>query len=205
MFINTRTEIRKIKRDITIGIVISMLLALLTTVMCNMLNMFAKEPLSITSTAAYQGISVLFVLLCIVFYTFTRKHYGFDWIGTSRKDNQIINDYNSVFKSKARRVTLRMVPIWAGMCAVVVLLVVMKLRIPALCLAGVMIVLMSAPFTQKKTAVKRVKNDSVLWIYRVVKRLWQLILKINHCLSAVEDTYDELSGYYERTIREVHI
>ena len=77
-----QNEIRKIKRDITIGIVISMLLALLTTVMCNMLNMFAKEPLSITSTAAYQGISVLFVLLCIVFYTFTRKHYGFDWIGT---------------------------------------------------------------------------------------------------------------------------
>ena len=65
-----QNEIRKIKRDITIGIVISMLLALLTTVMCNMLNMFAKEPLSITSTAAYQGISVLFVLLCIVFYTF---------------------------------------------------------------------------------------------------------------------------------------
>ena len=52
-----------------------------------------------------------------------------------------------------------MVPIWAGMCAVVVLLVVMKLWIPALCLAGVMIVLMSTPFTQKKTAVKRVKND----------------------------------------------
>ena len=101
-----QNEIRKIKRDITIGIVISMLLALLTTVMCNMLNMFAKEPLSITSTAAYQGISVLFVLLCIVFYTFTRKHYGFDWIGKSRKDNQIINDYNSVFKSKARQVTL---------------------------------------------------------------------------------------------------
>ena len=38
-----QNEIRKIKRDITIGIVISMLLALLTTVMCNMLNMFAKE------------------------------------------------------------------------------------------------------------------------------------------------------------------
>ena len=35
MYISIRSEIRKIKRDITIGIVISMLLALLTTVMCN--------------------------------------------------------------------------------------------------------------------------------------------------------------------------
>lgn len=185
-----QNEIRKIKRDITIGIVISMLLALLTTVMCNMLNMFAKEPLSITSTAAYQGISVLFVLLCIVFYTFTRKHYGFDWIGKSRKDNQIINDYNSVFKSKARQVTLRMVPIWAGMCAVVVLLVVMKLWIPALCLAGVMIVLMSTPFTQKKTAVKRVKNDLYCGFTEWLRDL-AVNLENKPLLSAVEDTYDD--------------
>ena len=159
-----QNEIRKIKRDITIGIVISMLLALLTTVMCNM--------------------------LCIVFYTFTRKHYGFDWIGKSRKDNQIINDYNSVFKSKAKQVTLRMVPIWAGMCAVVVLLVVMKLWIPALCLAGVMIVLMSTPFTQKKTAVKRVKNDLYCGFTEWLRDL-AVNLENKPLLSAVEDTYDD--------------
>ena len=70
-------------------------------------------------------------------------------------------------------------------------------------LAGVMIVLfIITPFTQRKgSAVERVKNDLVLWIYRVVKRSWQLILKINHCLSAVEDTYDELSCYHERIFR----
>ena len=45
-----QSEIRKIKRDITIGIMISMALAMLTTVMCSTLNMFSKEPLSITDT-----------------------------------------------------------------------------------------------------------------------------------------------------------
>ena len=49
-----QSEIRKIKRDITIGIMISMVLAMLTTVMCSTLNMFSKEPLSITDTLAYQ-------------------------------------------------------------------------------------------------------------------------------------------------------
>ena len=53
-----QSEIRKIKRDITIGIMISMVLAMLTTVMCSTLNMFSKEPLSITDTLAYQCVSV---------------------------------------------------------------------------------------------------------------------------------------------------
>ena len=100
--------------------------------------------------------------------------------------NQIINDYNSVFKSKARQVTLRMVPIWAGMCAVVVLLVVMKLWIPALCLAGVMIVLMSTPFTQKKTAVKRVKNGLYCGFTEWLRDL-AVNLENKPLLSAVED------------------
>ena len=136
-----------------------------------------------------------------MFYTFTRKHYGFDWIGRSRTDDQIISDYNSVFKSKARRVTLRMVPIWAGMCAVVVLLVVMKLRIPALCLAGVMIVLMSAPFTQKKTAVKRVKNDLYCGFTEWLRDL-AVNLENKPLLAAVEDTYDDCPVIMKMCIRD---
>lgn len=112
-----QSEIRKIKRDITIGIMISMVLAMLTTVMCSTLNMFSKEPLSITNTLAYQCVSIVFVVLCMLFYIYTRKHYGCDWIGETRTDKQIMRDYNNVFKSEAKKITLKMIPLWGDYAA----------------------------------------------------------------------------------------
>ena len=79
-------EIRKIKRDISVGIIISMVLAMLTTIMCNMLNMFSDKTVSITDSVAYQSAAVFFVILCMSFFTYTRKHYRFDWLGKSRTD-----------------------------------------------------------------------------------------------------------------------
>ena len=76
-------EIRKIKRDISVGIIISMVLAMLTTIMCNMLNMFSDKTVSITDSVAYQSAAVFFVILCMSFFTYTRKHYRFDWLGKS--------------------------------------------------------------------------------------------------------------------------
>ena len=52
-------EIRKIKRDISVGIIISMVLAMLTTIMCNMLNMFSDKTVSITDSVAYQSAAVV--------------------------------------------------------------------------------------------------------------------------------------------------
>ena len=141
-----QSEIRKIKRDITIGIMISMVLAMLTTVMCSTLNMFSKEPLSITDTLAYQCVSIVFVVLCMMFYIYTRKHYGCDWIGEARTDKQIMRDYNNVFKSEAKKITLKMIPLWGIMLLTVIILVLVQLKIAAICVAAVMVLFIITPF-----------------------------------------------------------
>lgn len=154
-----QSEIRKIKRDITIGIMISMVLAMLTTVMCSTLNMFSKEPLSITDTLAYQCVSIVFVVLCMLFYIYTRKHYGCDWIGETRTDKQIMRDYNNVFKSEAKKITLKMIPLWGIMLLTVIILVLVQLKIAAICVAAVMFLFIITPFTQRKGSAGRIKND----------------------------------------------
>lgn len=184
-----QTEIRKIKRDITIGIVISMVLAMLTTVMCSTLNMFAKEQLSITDTLAYQCVSVVFVVLCMGFYTFTRKHYGCEWIGAARTDKQIMYDYNTVFKSEVKKITIKMIPLWAAMLLTVLILLMLHLKIPAVCAASVMILMITAPFTQRKGAVRRIKNDLYCGFTEWLRDL-AVNLENKPLLSAVEDTYE---------------
>ena len=154
-----QSEIRKIKRDITIGIMISMVLAMLTTVMCSTLNMFSKEPLSITDTLAYQCVSIAFVVLCMLFYIYTRKHYGCDWIGETRTDKQIMRDYNNVFKSEAKKITLKMIPLWGIMLLTVIILILVQLKIAAICVAAVMVLFIITPFTQRKGSAGRIKND----------------------------------------------
>lgn len=184
-----QSEIRKIKRDITIGIMISMVLAMLTTVMCSTLNMFSKEPLSITNTLAYQCVSIVFVVLCMLFYIYTRKHYGCDWIGETRTDKQIMRDYNNVFKSEAKKITLKMIPLWGIMLLTVIILVLVQLKIAAICVAAVMVLFIITPFTQRKGSAGRIKNDLYCGFTEWLRDL-AVNLENKPLLSAVEDTYD---------------
>ena len=184
-----QSEIRKIKRDITIGIMISMALAMLTTVMCSTLNMFSKEPLSITDTLAYQCVSIVFVVLCMLFYIYTRKHYGCDWIGETRTDKQIMRDYNNVFKSEAKKITLKMIPLWGIMLLTVIILVLVQLKIAAICVAAVMFLFIITPFTQRKGSAGRIKNDLYCGFTEWLRDL-AVNLENKPLLSAVEDTYD---------------
>ena len=174
--------------EVLIGIMISMVLAMLTTVMCSTLNMFSKEPLSITDTLAYQCVSIVFVVLCMLFYIYTRKHYGCDWIGENRTDKQIMRDYNNVFKSEAKKITLKMIPLWGIMLLTVIILILVQLKIAAICVAAVMVLFIITPFTQRKGSAGRIKNDLYCGFTEWLRDL-AVNLENKPLLSAVEDTY----------------
>ena len=182
-------EIRKIKRDISVGIIISMVLAMLTTIMCNMLNMFSDKTVSITDSVAYQSAAVVFVILCMSFFTYTRKHYRFDWLGKSRTDKQIMYDYNIVFKSDVWRLTIKLLPVWLILIIAMAMLFIFDMKLPAVCMLAIIIVLVSTPFLQKKGAQRRVKNDLYLGFTEWLREL-SVNLENKPLLSAVEDTYD---------------
>lgn len=182
-------EIRKIKRDISIGIVISMALAMLTTIMCNMLNMFSERAVRITDSVAYQCTAVVFVILCMMFFAYTRKHYKFDWLGKNRTDKQIMYDYNTVFKSDVRRLTMKLLPVWTVLIIITAVLFMFNMKLPAVCVFAITLVLVSTPFMQKRSAGRRVKNDLYLGFTEWLREL-AVNLENKPLLSAVEDTYD---------------
>ena len=182
-------EIRKIKRDISAGIIISMVLAMLTTIMCNMLNMFSDRTVSITDSAAYQCTAVVFVILCMMFFAYTRKHYRFDWLGKGRTDKQIMYDYNTVFKSDVRRLTMKLLPVWMVLIIIMAVLFMFNMKLPAVCVFAITLVLVSTPFLQKRSAGRRVKNDLYLGFTEWLREL-AVNLENKPLLSAVEDTYD---------------
>lgn len=182
-------EIRKIKRDISIGIVISMGLAMLTTVMCNMLNMFSDNAVRITDSMAYQCMSVVFVMMCMIFFTYTRKHYKFDWLGKNRTDKQIMYDYRSVFKSDILKITMKLIPLWFILIVIMAVLIISGKKMPAICVLVVAIVLVVTPFVQKRSAARRIKNDLYLGFTEWLRDL-AVNLENKPLLSAVEDTYE---------------
>lgn len=184
-----QAEIRKIKRDISVGIIISMVLAMLTTFMCSALNMFGDKNVYITETLAYQCVSSVFVLMCMFFYTYTRIHYGFNWLEKGRSDKQIMHDYNMVFKSRAGEITVRMIPVWIVLALTVVVFLVLGKNIAAVSVLIVTVMLIATPFSQKKRAVKRVRNDLYCGFTEWLRDL-AVNLDNNPLLSAVEDTYD---------------
>ncbi len=182
-------EIRKIKRDISIGIIISMVLAMMTTVMCSMLNMFSDREVRVTDSVAYQCVAVVFVVLCMLFFVYTRKHYRFDWLGRSRTDKQIMYDYNTVFKTDLWKMIIRLIPVWLILAVAAVVLLLLNMKVPAACVLAITVVLVFTPFLQKRSAGRRVKNDLYLGFTEWLREL-AVNLENKPLLSAVEDTYE---------------
>lgn len=184
-----QNELKKIKRDISIGIVISMVLAALTTVMCSMLNMFSDKSVSITNTLAYQAAAVIFVLLCAGFYVFTRKYYGMAWIDRGRSDKQIMRDYESAFKSRCMEMTVKLIPFWLSLTASGMYFVFRGKLFVALGIISCMIVMAAYPFADRKGAKRRVKADLYGGFTEWLRDL-AVNLENKPLLAAIEGTYD---------------
>lgn len=182
-------EIKGIKRDISIGIAISMILAAMTTFMCNMLDMFSDHSVSISDTPAYQIASAGFILMCIGFYAFTRRKYGVSWLEKSREDKQILTDYKKAFGKENVRITVKLIPLWSIILLVAIGCLLAGNVIVAVSILSCLIVLVVYPFAGKKGALRRVRSDLYEGFTEWLRDL-AVSLENKPLLSAIEDTYN---------------
>lgn len=182
-------EIKGIKRDISIGIAISMILAAMTTFMCNMLDMFSDHSISISDTPAYQIAAAVFVLLCIGFYVFTRRKYGVSWLEKSREDKQIMSDYKKAFGKEAMHITIKLIPLWSIILLAAIICLLVRNIIAAVSIAACLIVLVAYPFAGKKSALRRARSDLYEGFTEWLRDL-AVSLENKPLLSAIEDTYN---------------
>lgn len=92
-------EIKNVKRDTTIGVIISIVLSGLTIFMSAMLNRYKSGQGNIVDDWLYQGTAVIFLVLCILFYAFTNKHYGYEILNDKDIDTNSRKYYKLVFKT----------------------------------------------------------------------------------------------------------
>lgn len=77
-------DIKQIKRNSFIGIILSFVLAFVSVIISRILEGTAGIDISITNTLLYQVVSLIFILLNIIYFVFVNVSYGREWLNTDR-------------------------------------------------------------------------------------------------------------------------
>lgn len=195
----SQSEIKKIKRDIGIGIIISLLLAGATTIMCSMLNTFSKDAISIVDTYIFQLYTASFLIMNVLFFYGTRRMFNYDWLKKSRTDRQIKKDYELIFNSQAIRMTLVMIPVWMVFVLVGMFLFISGKYIYGLAVIFAMAVIMLNPFYSKVGARKRITKDLYIGFTEWLRKL-AINMNNKPLIAAVEDTYEDSPVILKRSL-----
>lgn len=103
----SQEDIKKVKRDISIGIVISILLAATSVIVTWILKSTASMDIRISEHALYQLISTVFLAASIIFYTYTQVHYKCDWLTNTRSEKQVEYDLKTIRRKKHKGMIYR--------------------------------------------------------------------------------------------------
>lgn len=183
-------EIKNIKRDTTVGIIISIVLAGLTIIMGFMLNTYNNSGKTIIDDGLYQVSSTIFLVLCVIFYAYTSTHYGKDILDDSNRDKQSEYYYKLVFNTSIRSIIEKIIPLILVLVVALIFTFIQKIYFVAAYIALTIIVLLINPFIRKKTAQKKLVNylrsSFSDWLREVA-----LNLENKPLIAAIEDTYEE--------------
>ncbi|MDD3240440.1 MAG: hypothetical protein PHW47_10260 [Lachnospira sp.] len=85
-------EMKCVKRDISIGILISIFLSSASILISWILKYTSGMNISIANEPLYQLISTVFFVISILFYTYTQVHHKRNWLQEARLERQISYD-----------------------------------------------------------------------------------------------------------------
>lgn len=183
-------ELKIIKRDTTIGIIISILLSAITMFMCSMLNQYSNDKRNITDDFIFQISSTLFLIMCILFYAYSQTHYGNSILGSSYNDKQSKKNYNTAYKTKISTLIIRILPFILILSGILIFTLIQKIYFVAIYILIAIVTLVTFPFINKNNAKKRVinnlRNSFSDWLRNVA-----LNLENKPLIAAIEDTYDD--------------
>lgn len=183
-------EIKNVKRDTTIGVIISIVLSGLTIFMSAMLNRYKSGQGNIVDDWLYQGTAVIFLVLCILFYAFTNKHYGYEILNDKDIDTNSRKYYKLVFKTNVWNIIEKIIPVITVLGILAGLAFINGFYFIFVYLVMAMAVMVIYPLINKKSAMKKLTNNLRQafsdWLRNVALNLENMPL-----IAAIEDTYDE--------------
>lgn len=152
-------EIKKIRRDTTIGLFISIGLALITSYLCLSLNRFSQNPIDITKDLSYNISTSVFLILSIAFLSWNLSSYKGDYLKSLRSDKKIMDNYNLAFKKSTKSLYLISIPLIVIILLAAIICFILKLEIISIYLLISLAFILIHPVTAKRRAKKIAVND----------------------------------------------
>lgn len=152
-------EVKKIRRDTNIGLLISLVLALVTSYLCFSLNKYSQTPIDITKDLLYNISTTAYLIFSIGFLSWNLSSYKGDYLKSLRTDSKIISNYNLAFKKSLKSLYLISLPIIAFIVIAVFICLAFNLKIIALYLGFSLVLLLIHPLRAKRRSKRMAIND----------------------------------------------
>ena len=192
-------DIRLVRRNSIIGIILSCVLASVSVVISAVLEGSAGVSLSISDRWEYQIASLLFVILNIMYYLYVNTAYCRNWLASDRTDKRVMKDYRLVFGESSKSVKIFAVVTSFLMALLGVLALLMRNAIWTIGLWGCALYIISVPYFNRQKAFKRLQEDVYIafsgWLRDVVIRLQDAPLQ-----AAVNETYSDCPAVMKESL-----
>lgn len=182
-------DIRRVKNTLTIGIILSFVLASVSVMITYILKNMSDIRMDITKEWTYQVSSTVFLILCLLFYVYTRCAFKEEWVRSGRDDKKIIKDYKIAFHTDEKRIHRYILPLCVGIVMVSCVLIIFRKYIFAAGLFIFVLYIWNTPRLNIKKAGQRINED----VYRGFSdwlRDVALNLQEEPLMVAIENTYD---------------
>lgn len=200
-------NVKRIRTDMLIGCVIAYVIGSASVLMVSVFNSFSQGDgqlninMDITSLWEYQLVSALFIIACIVFYTFTQLKYNGDWLVNERTDETIMKDYKLAFEADIKHIRVISIPIYIFFLIIAGICMFLKFNVAAICVIVVDIFLIFVPDINKKTAKKNVMLD-IQNVFSDWLRDIALSMQNEPLRNAIKESYEECPVIMKESLRE---
>ena len=154
-----QNELRKIRIDTIVGLIISIVLALVTSFLCMGLNQFSQTQVDITKSLEYNIFTTFFLLGCILFFAWVIAGYKGDYLKNIRTDKQILSNYNLAYKTSYKKLYLKSIPIVAFCFLLSVISILLRHKLLAIYFLVAIIIVLIYPVRAKQKAKRIALND----------------------------------------------
>lgn len=183
-------DIKQIKRNSFIGIILSFVLASVSVIISRILEGTAGIDISITNTLLYQVVSLIFILLNIIYFVFVNVSYGREWLNTDRTEKKILKDMRIISDSDNKSIKIFSIITFGIMLAAAFVFLFAK-NVPMAVIVGLAgIYMLFVPVINRKKALARIQNDVYVsfseWLRDIVIHLQDEPLQ-----AAVRETYKD--------------
>ncbi len=186
-------DIKRIRNNSIIGMALSFILASVSVIVNIVLSGSSQVNIDITKEVLYQVASVLFIILCILYFVYIQMKCNRDWLQRDSSPENIQKDYNMAFNTDIKKILLKSVPLYILIGIMCIVFFMLRLQIFAVLGLAVLAIFIMAPAMNKKSAYKRVRRELYYafsdWLRDVALNLSEEPLQV-----AIEDTYDNC-GY----------